>query len=72
VLAIDANHAKATFRFFQSLILEAKFADAISFIDGKKDILGKDVNVDQEILRVKKLQATEVAKEKAIYSKMFA
>ncbi|KAJ2999404.1 cytochrome P450 monooxygenase 9 [Globomyces sp. JEL0801] len=63
VLDIDSTHSKAIFRLAQSKVLMNEFDNAIELYNLHKNVL-KDLDVDQEILKVKKIQAHQVAAEK--------
>ena len=72
VLTLDPNHPKALYRLFQGQVLLGEFEEAISFLESKKQVLGESLNVDQEVLKVRKVKAGQDKKEKEMYSKMFA
>ncbi|KAJ3312757.1 cytochrome P450 monooxygenase 9 [Boothiomyces sp. JEL0838] len=70
-IEIEENHEKANFRLYQALTMLGKFEEAVELLETKKEIL-KGIDVDQEILRVRKQKAQAIANEKKVYSKMFA
>lgn len=71
VLEIEPEHTKALYRLSQAYVALAKYEEAVELLEKNRALL-TDVNIDSEILRARKLKAMGIAKEKQIYSKMFA
>jgi peptidylprolyl isomerase len=71
VLQLDPSHPKALYRLFQAQVLVGAFDKAIELLNEKKSILGAQVDIPTETIRVQKLKQLELKKEKQMYSKMF-
>jgi peptidylprolyl isomerase len=70
VLDIEPDHPKALYRLSQAYGMLGQFESAIDLLNEKKELL-KDVQVDQEIVKLKKLKQNQISNEKKMYSKMF-
>lgn len=70
VLSFDPKHAKANYRLSQAKLALGLFEEAVKVLEDARDLLDMDVNV--EIMKIKKVKQVQNEKEKKMYSKMFA